>query len=85
MYSSRITCECAKKAKETGSTYFGIQYYGECWSDADAVGRYSIYGPADNCVGADYKQCNDKDDMKCSGKEQANYVYQIEPGRCTHF
>ena len=36
--------------------YFGIQFYGECWSDEEAETRYAMHGEVDashteqNCV-----------------------------------
>lgn len=36
--------------------YFGIQFYGECWSDKEAESRYDMHGEVDgsnteqNCI-----------------------------------
>ena len=31
-------------------SYFGLKYYGECWSGETAGQTYSRDGPADSCV-----------------------------------
>ena len=33
-----------------GFSYFGLKYYGQCWSGATADQTYSRDGPADSCV-----------------------------------
>ena len=50
---------------KTNSSFFGIQFYGECWGDSD---QYDEYGPSSNCV-----QLNGAN----VGKKWANYVYML--------
>jgi len=40
-----------------GYDYFGVQYYGECWSGPEGHETFNINGPSDNCgedVGKDF-------------------------------
>ncbi|XP_031549671.1 uncharacterized protein LOC116287168 isoform X2 [Actinia tenebrosa] len=56
---------CAENAYERGyKVVFGIQYYGECWSDDVAEGRYNMYGVSSSCEHG-------------VGKGWANMVYRI--------
>lgn len=43
---------------------FGVQYYGECWSDLRSESRFYMYGASSNCYHG-------------VGKELANMVYLI--------
>lgn len=69
-----MLCECAKKAKAKGYEYFGLQYYGECWSGPGA--KYGRDGISKDCVGGDFKPCHDGE--YCVGKAHTNYVYKLE-------
>lgn len=78
---SRLVCRCAVATNNKGYVYFGIQFYGECWSSADAGDRFHIYGPNDKCVNTEYKSCDDQASGEaCAGAGHANYVYEIVPG-----
>jgi hypothetical protein len=56
---------CAENAYRQGfKTLFGIQYYGECWSDGFAEERYNKYGASSNCEHG-------------VGKNWANMVYRL--------
>jgi len=46
---SSVIDRCAKTAKAKGYKYFGIQFYGECWSGPHAEDTYRKYGPSDKC------------------------------------
>ena len=79
MASFSLACACAKAAKAKGWKYFGLQFYGECWSGPSTnPGRD---GPSQKCIGTNYKPCNDGADMQCIGKTITNYVYEIAPGK----
>ncbi|XP_020917135.1 uncharacterized protein LOC110254475 [Exaiptasia diaphana] len=58
--------KCAKKTKERGYTYFGIQFYGECWSGPDDDVQYDRDGPSTDCRNG-------------VGEEKSFMVYQV-PG-----
>ena len=76
-----FVCRCAVAASNKGYVYFGIQFYGECWSSAEAPNRFHTYGPSDNCVNTEFQSCDDQaSDETCAGKDRANYVYEIVPG-----
>lgn len=56
---NKTVSECAHIARDKGYSYFGVQFYGECWSAPDNVAsaNYNKHGAADNCVwgvGADW-------------------------------
>ena len=56
---------CAEAAKKKGYLYFGLQFYGECWSGPQAQLTYARDGPSKNC-------------SKGVGEERANFVYKIK-------
>ncbi|KAJ7327711.1 hypothetical protein OS493_026589 [Desmophyllum pertusum] len=41
---------CGGLAHNKSLSYFGLQYYGQCWSGATAGQTYSRDGPAETCV-----------------------------------
>jgi len=44
-----VVDKCAELAKKNGYKYFGIQFFGECWSGPDSKVHYSRDGIATNC------------------------------------
>ena len=56
--------ECAEKVNQANGTYrvFSLQYFGECWSGAEAERTYAEYGSSKNCY-------------KGVGGKKTNYVY----------
>ncbi|KAJ7385807.1 A disintegrin and metalloproteinase with thrombospondin motif 14 [Desmophyllum pertusum] len=78
-FLKRLACRCAKESGEKGYSHFGLQFYGECWSDPQADKRFDRYGKANGCIGFQYKKCDDEDldNNECVGGGNKNYVYQI--------
>jgi len=70
-----LACRCAEKAKALGYTFFGLQYYGECWSGPTA--KFFRDGRSAKCIGPDYKPCIHKSDSDCIGGPMTNYMYRI--------
>ena len=71
---------CAKQAKSKGYRYFGLQFYGECWSGDPSVDLFKDKpASADQCWGykPNYAQCDDKAETECIGREEHNYIYEI--------
>ena len=62
---------------QKGWRYFGLQFYGECWSGPSPNKRYAMYGKSERCVGIDYKPCVDSAETECIGKYSTNYVYEL--------
>ena len=60
--------QCAHVALAKGYEYFGVQFYGECWSSANAADTYNKHGSSTNCV-------------EGVGKDMANFVYQFDKVR----
>ncbi|XP_073245355.1 uncharacterized protein [Porites lutea] len=77
-FLKKLACRCAKETRAIGYSYFGLQFFGECWSDAQAEERYKRYGKSSDCFGFEYKTCNDKDENECVGGGNKNYVYMME-------
>lgn len=78
-----FTCACAQKAKQKHYKYFGIEYYGECWSGVPA--DYSVHGRSGECKSVSGPDCTfrtcDEDSYKpkiCVGGQWALYVYKIK-------
>ena len=61
---NRTISACAKEIKAAGYLYFGLQFYGECWSGPRAHSTYDKDGESKNCVLG-------------VGKERANFVYKL--------
>ena len=59
---------CAEYCTESGYTYFGLQYHGQCFCDND----FGSYGESSNCD----KTCTADPTVICGGG-YANSVYQI--------
>lgn len=78
-YLPDLVCRCAVAAVNRGYTFFGIQFYGECWSSSDAASRFYIYHKNDKCVNTEYKPCDKASDKPCAGVAHANFVYEIVP------
>ncbi|XP_015756101.1 PREDICTED: uncharacterized protein LOC107335590 [Acropora digitifera] len=81
-YLRRLACRCAKITRVLGQSHFGLQFYGECWSDERAYERFDRHGNSSHqgCVGFQYKNCNDEDGNECVGGPNRNYVYRIAEG-----
>lgn len=72
-----IACKCAELAKARNHAFFGLQFYGECWSGprSEMYARDGI-APAEDCVGVDYNTCDNKAETECIGKAFTNYIYK---------
>ncbi|XP_066916536.1 coadhesin-like [Clytia hemisphaerica] len=68
-----LACKCAALTKGRGHRYFGLQFYGECWTGPSL--QYDRDGPSKSCIGIDYKACEDKSQTECVGKAFTNYIY----------
>lgn len=81
-FTHRLHCKCGKLAKERGHSFFGLQFYGECWSGPNSY-MFFRDGKANqqDCVGVDYKECDDEADTECIGKAFTNYIYSTETGK----
>lgn len=56
--------QCADAADKNGYRWFGVQYYGECWSGPSAEVTYNKHGMSTNCASG-------------IGKDFANAVYRF--------
>ena len=65
---------CARVALDKGYSYFGIQFYGECYSGDKAAADYAKHGKADQ----DYCVEFDKNLGFGVGKDLANFVYRFK-------
>ena len=66
---------CAKKVVEGGFRYFGLQFYGECWSGDHAEHLFAT--ESKKCIGHNYGSCDDNTLGACTGEAGNNYVYEI--------
>lgn len=62
---SKIVVRCANHVRSLGYTYFGIQFYGECWYGPTQQVKYDVDGHSDNCW------------LQKVGREQSLMVYKI--------
>lgn len=61
---------CPIQAKERGYSFFGIQFYGECWSGSASQSTYAKHGLSKRCTTA----------APYVGKDHANFVYMLTEG-----
>jgi len=76
---SDLVCSCAKRAKAKGYKYFGIQYFGECWS-GPGNDSYKKHKRPGVCKSAAFQACKvgaGSRDCFCTGDQHSNYVYQL--------
>ena len=67
---NKTITECARRVNKRGLHYFGIQFYGECWSGENAERTYNKQGRSTRCLHG-------------VGKGHANFVYAfVEKGTC---
>lgn len=71
-----LACACAAAAKAKGWKYFGLQFYGECWSGPSLNPERD--GASTECIGNNYKACDHNSETECIGKAFTNYVYKIK-------
>ncbi|KAK2574277.1 hypothetical protein P5673_000422 [Acropora cervicornis] len=62
-HMERTVASCAKAVQAKGYKYFGLQFYGECWSGGIVYDKYGV-SPPESC-------------WKGVGKQWANFVYKI--------
>ena len=75
-----MACKCANKTKTLGYDYFGMQFFGECWSGP--THQFYRDGKSEKCIGPKFKPCNDENPEElCVGKAYTNYIYTLLPGK----
>jgi len=68
-----LACECYRLTKERGHRYFGLQFWGECWSGPAL--NFHRDGPSTKCVNSAYQACDVESQIECVGKAFTNYIY----------
>ncbi|KAL9965240.1 hypothetical protein ACROYT_G029011 [Oculina patagonica] len=74
-YVEGVVCRCAKKAKAEGYTFFGLQYYGECWASKEFT--FNIDGIADGCTSTNHEPCTYESPV-CVGEDYSLFVYNLQ-------
>jgi len=72
-----LACKCFKLSRERNHRFFGLQFYGECWTGERSY-QFSRDGPSTHCIGVDYQPCVDSDKSECIGKAYTNYIYDTQ-------
>ena len=62
--------------QQRGFRYFGLQFYGECWSGDHSEDLFASR-TSDKCIGHKYARCDDNALDACTGEASHNYVYEI--------
>jgi len=70
-----LACKCAEKAKSLNYQFFGLQFYGECWSGPTS--KFFRDGVSQKCIGNDYKPCVKNAETECIGGPFTNFIYKI--------
>lgn len=78
-----LACRCAELSRKKGHQYFGLQFYGECWSGPSHFYQRDGVASPDRCIGVDFQQCDDNDETECVGKQFTNYIYDLYGGNGT--
>ena len=85
-------CKCANRTRAAGQNFFGLQFFGECWSGSlsSPSNLFMRDGRSNQCIGPTFKPCskmklaaNEKDDNEeeiCVGKAFTNYIYTFKSG-----
>lgn len=82
IYLPEFACRCAEAAKKANHTFFGVQFYGECWSGLNGHMTYDIDGPRQGgCINPCYQPCAQHNKF-CAGRNFENFVYRIVDGSC---
>jgi len=82
VYLPKFACRCAEAAKNHSAAFFGVQFYGECWSSQTGHLSYNRYGlSTTRCVDQCYKPCK-KYNKFCSGTRWGNFVYKLKDAPC---
>ncbi|XP_048587733.1 uncharacterized protein LOC5505372 isoform X1 [Nematostella vectensis] len=63
--NSSVVEECARLAEQKNYSYFGVQFWGECWSGPQAQDTYDRDGHSDECY------------EETVGMDNANMVYRL--------
>lgn len=63
--------------EDRGYSYFGFQFYVECWMGFKVVVRFDIYGKLKDCKDGCFLKCDDGDKGECVGGGYVNYIYCI--------
>lgn len=63
---------CAKEVEKAGYMYFGLQFYGECWSGPQAHLTYDEDGESKGCIDG-------------VGMQRANFVYRLVFKECKEY
>ena len=72
-----LACSCANVTRSKGFTYFGLQFFGECWSGVKPGIDYKHDGVSNGCVGSNPKlPCEPKNPV-CVGRGKRNFVYKL--------
>jgi len=72
-----LACICAEKSRALGFKFFGLQFFGECWSGPTL--NFARDGPSKKCVNGNFKKCDANDNSTvCVGKAFTNYIYSVE-------
>ncbi|XP_068717696.1 uncharacterized protein [Montipora capricornis] len=81
-YLPQVACRCAMAAKARNASFFGIQAYGQCWSDDSGNINYDVNGlSTEGCVDQCTEPCK-KHSKFCAGQSFANYVYKLRGVSC---
>lgn len=76
-FIKRLACSCANVTRSKGFTYFGLQFFGECWSGVKPGIGYNHDGDANGCVGSNpMLPCEPKHPV-CVGRAKMNFVYKL--------
>ncbi|KAL9985033.1 hypothetical protein ACROYT_G007389 [Oculina patagonica] len=81
-YLPDLVCRCAKKTRDKGYNVFGLQFYGECWSDFDGEDTYFRAGPSNRCVTHELHFCDSQErcdnHAKTSNNKETYYKTNTE-------
>ena len=76
-FVDRLVSDCANATLKAGYEYFGIQFFGQCWSGESNI-TYDAVGKSEKCFVRPFTQkCDDSPCLYCAGANGVNYVYEI--------
>lgn len=72
-----LACSCANATRSKGFTYFGLQFFGECWSGVKPGIGYDHDGAANGCMGLNPNMPCEPKHPVCVGRGKRNFVYKL--------
>ncbi|XP_057294081.1 zinc metalloproteinase-disintegrin-like ohanin [Hydractinia symbiolongicarpus] len=76
VFVKRITCQCARLARDGGYASFGIRYWAECWA-SKATAANTGTTESMECQNTSFQPCTEAD-QTCVGMDYSMFLYDLK-------